>query len=114
MSIFQHPHTITLQTSEELTEPYQDQNGDWVVPEPGDLKTVNQECRAEANSQDNKVSTKDGTKIDFSFMVYLPKDCVEFNYGQKVTIKDNLSNEVIGEADVKRFFRGQMNCRLWV
>jgi hypothetical protein len=111
--VTEYPDIISFTSSQVITEPYQDEKGDWVIPEPGEMLTVSQAGRAEVNSQAVKVPGQNGEKVDFSFMVYLPVDAVEIPYQTQVTIKND-KGETIGKSDVKRFHRATMNARCWI
>ena len=104
----QYPHTITSTVQAVQVEPYQDANGDWVIPAPGATVSLSSECRAKPNDQGKTVNGEDGIILAFSYLVYLPLTSPVFNVGASVAIG------TFGSGTVKRFFRGQLNCMLWV
>lgn len=103
----QYPHTITSSTPSAQVEPFQDANGDWIIPGPGLVDTITSECRAKPNDQGKTVSGIDGIALDFQYLVYLPLTTPDFITGSPVVIPG------VGNGTVKRFFRGQLNCMLW-
>ena len=104
----QYPHTITSTVQAVQVDPYQDENGDWVIPEPGATVELSSECRAKPNDKGNTVNGEDGVVLAFAWLVYLPLSAPDFSTGQTV------SCDQIGTGTVKRFFRGQLNCMMWV
>lgn len=109
--ITQYPHTVEGETETLVTDPYQNDNGDWILPTPGEKQTISCQGRAVPNGNQNKVKGVDGQMINFDFLVYLPQDCPEFAEGQMITVKDGA--KVVDQGTILRFFRGQMNAMLW-
>ena len=108
----QHPHILKFSTGNAVTEPYQDEQGDWVIPSPGEVEITDVKCRAQENIKEEKVMGQDGTKLEFAYMVFMPANCPEIVEGATIEIfKDGNS---FYKGDVRRFFRGQLNARLWV
>lgn len=110
--ITQHPHIIEGETENPVTDAYQDNNGDWVIPEPGMKETISCAGRAVPNGTGSKFKGVDGQLLEFDFLVYLPQDCPEFAEGQMIIVKDGA--KTIEKGAIQRFFRGQMNAMLWV
>lgn len=108
----QYPHVISMETETVITDPYQDDNGDWILPTPGDKVTITSEGRAVPNGKQNKIKGENGLLIEFDFLVYLPQDCLEFAEGQAIVVKSGA--DTIDQGVVQRFFRGQLNAMLWV
>jgi hypothetical protein len=108
----QHPHILKFSTGNTVTEPYQNNDGDWVIPEAGETENTEIKCRAQENSKDAKVVGVDGTKLEFAFMVFMPVDSPEILEGTTIEITNE--GKSFFNGDVKRFFRGQLNSRLWV
>jgi len=106
-------HIIKATSENVQTEPYQDENGDWVLPVPGQKCQIEQQGRAEVNNGPTKVTGVDGIKVDFAYMIYLPIDSYEFYYQQEVEIF-NLEGKKIGGGTVKNFHKGLIGCKLWV
>jgi len=109
----QYPDIIIFPGTNEVTEPYQNGNGDWVLPEPGQVEDITQKCRVEVNNSGSRVPGNDGGYIEYSFMIYLPVDTVEVPFDASIIIKND-KEEQIGKGKTKRFFRGKLNARLWV
>ncbi|MBW6491951.1 MAG: hypothetical protein K0B15_12240 [Lentimicrobium sp.] len=103
-----------------------------INPATGDYytdNTVNQvvnisSCRAEANSEGRKFSNEDGEAYIYQFTVYLPSSVADIAAGTTVQILQKKRwveggtvyyvNQTLFSGAVKRFSRGQLNCRLWV
>lgn len=66
--VVQYPHTATLVTPG--TNATQDADGNW-LPGSEDITTT-LKCRAESASNNGYVSTADGVKVDYSWIVYFP------------------------------------------
>lgn len=111
--VTEYPHTIITNGTELVTEPYQDENGDWVLPAPGEVNLISQKGCAEINGSGAKVPSQGGEKVEYSYMVYLPSNATEIVYGQTVTIKDDKGAQ-IGTGTALAFFRGSMNARVWI
>lgn len=106
--VVQYPHTASFVTPG--TDATQDANGNWV---PGsDEVTTTLKCRAESASNNGYIASTDGTKIDYSWIVYLPLGANAVKVGTNVTV--TWGAETILTDTVKRFSRGQLNCRLWL
>ena len=104
----EYPHIITSQAiAGEQVEPYQDANGDWVIPESL-IDTVQSVGRARPNDAGKLIVGEDGSAVAFGFIVYMPQDAPEFISGSPVVMTG------VGTGSVKRFFRGQLNCQMWV
>lgn len=88
-----------------------EETGDWNAGEPaGELKQLN--CRAEMNGNNRTLAMQDGSKLDYSFVIYLPKgtDVIE----KDIVVEVMSGAEIIVKAPVKQFFKGQLNCKLYV
>ena len=104
----QYPHTIVSESGTNKADATQDVNGNWVIPAPGATVTTTSECRAKPNGEGKTVNGEDGVAIAYDFLIYLPQTAPEFFNGASVTI------DGFGKGLVKRFFRGQLNCMMWV
>jgi len=102
----QYPHQLKVFNTPDAT---QDENGNFSNSVPTLMQTV--ECRAEVNGG-GKFTTVDGEAYSFQFAVFMPLSSPDLAVGGFVQIKSGESELFSGE--VKRFSRGQLNCRLWV
>lgn len=108
----QYFDTIQYRADGSAPAPYQDGKHDWITPaQPGFTNST--PGRAEANSKAESVPTQDGQMIVYTWMLYFPRNCPEFKYGQDLQIVGQDGN-LIGTGTVKRFKRGTMNARVWV
>lgn len=103
----QYPDTATVTyASEATTLP----NGDIV---PGQTITDTFKCRQEPAGRGGFITASDGTQIAFSSNVYADKRTEIVPVGAQISVIDKDANETVS-GTVKRFSRGQLNCRLWV
>lgn len=100
----QYPHILT--TSILNAEAVRDENGNWIQP---DLQPTvyNLPCRAEPNGN-SFITLTDGSKYSYAFVVYLPATTPDIPTDVTVTITGIIT------GTVKQFYRGQLNCRLWL
>ncbi len=105
------PHILKYKTVSTSSEPYQDDDGNWVIPENSEFENV-VKCRAEPNGTGRVIAGEDGKSIVYSYTIYLPKDIKSLNYGQKVDVL--LNDDIIASGTVMMFSRGQMNSRIWI
>jgi len=106
--VAQYPHMITGQTIGIQTQPVLNANGDYVIPAPSGNTTFASLCRARPNGEGKRVVSEDGQTLEFSYLIYLPTSANDFIPGTSITVTG------IYNGIVKRFFRGQLNCMLWV
>lgn len=107
----QYPDTITYQPSALAVK---DANGNMVAGSVG--VPVSSPCRYEAASGNGTVQGVDGSRVNYTALVYLPKDCPKFPEGAEVTVtinREGIEGE-IHKDKVLRFHRGQLNARLWL
>ena len=73
-------------------------------------------CRIEANGSSMKTVYLDGVAHNYSYTIYLDQDCREFHRGEKVRLIGLDDAELKGDKrfEVLKFFRNQLNARLWV
>jgi hypothetical protein len=103
--VVQYPHTLhAVSTSSSL-----DGNGDWTE---NTHTTVEQPCRAEANSKGDTVKTVDGESANYDWDVFLPSSASDVVPGTHVELRNG--ETAFSTGIVKRFVRGQFNCRLWL
>jgi hypothetical protein len=86
------------------------QNGDII---PGSTSEKTFKCRQEPAGKGGFIIAADGTQIAFSSTVYAGVNTSEVTEGARVQIT-NRAGETVLIGTVKRFSRGQLNCRLWV
>jgi len=101
----QYPHTIVVSSF----EPVKDENGDYVTAEPTVIHSG--KCRAEPNGKGEVLRGDNGSEINYSFTVYMPKTDIVFTYNSDVKIE--IGNKLIS-GRVKRHSNGQLNSRVWV
>lgn len=108
----QYPHILKYVPSAEEAE--QDENGNWITPNPdnGSTAEIEIECRAEANDKGRKIAGVDGDMFEFQFVVYLKKSVTPISVNQTIEVYD--AGILIAKANVARFHKGQLNARLWV
>lgn len=106
--VVQYPHKATFTISG--SEATQDSNGDWQAGTPDIETTV--DCRAESASNNGYIASVDSVKIDYSWIVYLPLNTAMIKVGTSVSVIND--TEEILKDTVKRFSRGQLNCRVWL
>ncbi len=108
----QYPHRLYYKPGA-ATEPAPDEDtGDWDIPAGDDtLKEV--KCRAEMNGNNRTLALQDGSKLEYAFVVYLPKGTAQIS---KDVIVEILAEDgtVICKASVKQFHQGQLNRKLYV
>ena len=72
-------------------------------------------CRIEPNGSASQVHYEDGVAHNYSFLVYLDKDCPELHINDRVRLSGldgDISNDK--EFTVLGFFRNQLNAKVWV
>lgn len=102
--VTQYPHTITVTIL--TANAVRDALGNWIQPavEPAEYQV---ECRAEPNGN-RMVVLADGSMIQVAFIVYLPLTAPDIPADTLVSISNG------AKGKVKQFYRGQLNCRLWL
>lgn len=93
---------------------YDPNTGDYTPETPG--STVESKCRYEAASGNGWISTEGGERINYSGIIYLPKDAPQINTGTPITVtinRNGVTDQIIKDK-VLRYFRGQLNARIWV
>lgn len=111
--VTQYPHTATMVTPG--TEATQDADGNWQPGTPDVTTTAS--CRAESSTGDGYISGVDGNKIGYTWIVYLPSGTQKVKVGTSIVVVGpgiEGGTETILEDTVKRFSRGQLNCRIWL
>lgn len=103
----QYPHTITI-TPQPGNSMYT--NGTWLANAPG--SDAEQACRYEPSQIVKKVQVSDGEFLEYKGIVFLPLTSPDIQEG--VTIKITENGKLIVETKSRYFYRGQMNCTLYV
>lgn len=101
----QYPDTIVVTVKADPTEV----NGIYTA---GASTNYTLKCRAEVNGSGKKTLGDDGTLIDYSFDVYLPKMTTVIPRGSGYVLTALNNGTIRGE--VKRASNGQLNSRLWL
>jgi hypothetical protein len=104
----QYPDSITLTVRQ---EPTQDANGIYQAP-TGSRTVYTSNCRAEANSQNRKLSGRDGASIDYAFTVYTPPLGAIIPDGTEYSLATLQNGTFTGK--IKRAINGQFNSTLWL
>lgn len=89
---------------------YEDENGDYHSGESrweGEI-----ECGTVPAGKANEIKFDDGTVKVYSYTVYLPSDCRDFEIGDRVRIKALDGRD--REFEVISFHRYQLQCKMWV
>lgn len=106
--VTKYPHKMTLTITTGST---QDSNGDWIA---GTTMVIEKECRAEPSGGNGYISGPDGSKINYSWIVYMPLPVDKILEGVTIEVIDKKTSESILKDKVIRFSRGQLNARLWL
>jgi hypothetical protein len=102
----QYPHTVTIKT---MTDATQDANGNMVPGVPTDLVMTG---RYEPANGNGTVEATDGTRINYTGIVYLPLPASSLKPGSPVEVKNGATVLCIGK--ILRFSLGQLNARIWL
>ena len=106
--VVQYIHTLTASIQAAGTT---DNSGDY-IPSSSSPATVTQSCRAESSDGSGYITGSDGKRVDFGWIVYMPLEATKLPIGTAVTIVNG--SELVCKDTVKRFSRGQFNCRAWL
>lgn len=111
MVIEQYPHKLrTTTVGSDAT--YDETTGNW-IPGASGTTTTDEKCRAESSQGFGYLTQADGTRIDFSWIIYFPRSVTKKAFGESITVYDE-NNELLLTDTVKRFFRGPLNARAWL
>ena len=103
----QYPHILEYAAVNAST---QDPQGNWVTgSSTGNLE---KQCRAEPNSGNGYLTSEQGVRIDYGWIVYLPLPVEIIPAGTRVEVKKD--GVTIASNTVKRFHEGQLNARIWL
>jgi hypothetical protein len=75
---------------------------------PGEAKTFESKCRSEMNNGARKISGSDGTAIDFTMTIYMPKTTIDIPVNANYVLNGKISGIVKG---AKNF---QLGSVIWV
>lgn len=106
--VIQYPHTITIRTK--AADATQDGSGNWIPGADGSETML--PCRAESSTGSGYISGVEGQQINYSWVVYFPSGAPLIKTGTSVTVMNG--SEIVLTDTVKRFSRGQLNCRAWL
>lgn len=96
-----------------VTNGYLDDSGDWVKGSPG--TPIQGKCRYETTSGSGLIRVADGSRVNYSGIVYLPGDSPEVLEGTVIQVSTNRNGQSQVLKDrVLRFFRGHFNARIWI
>lgn len=104
----QYPHSISIVWNDKPT-----QNGDGDIVQ-GTERTFYSDCRAEPNGKGATSTSPDGTLINYSYTVYMPKGV---NAIEIIPVGASVSLSLYGRVvlcKVKRFDRNFFNAKLWL
>lgn len=101
----QYPDILTYKQVSGGGSTYDD-DGNLVII-PSTEADVSVSCRAEANSSGRYVTGQDGQRLDFAWLVYLPKSVLEIPTGTNVSISRDGKERAAGA--IKRFTINQLN-----
>lgn len=110
--VIQYPDIVSFTDSSDAS--YDPGTGNWTPGAPSAPTTS--KCRYEASSGSGWISTEGGEKINYSGVIYLPQDTPVIKAGTEitVTVKRSGQDDQVIKDKVLRFFRGQLNARVWV
>ena len=107
MTVRQYPHTITIpgKAGESIL-----QDGIWQTQPP--TPSVDQACRYEPSPIAREITLADGSLVRYKGVVYLPLSTPDIE--NQVLVKVTKLAVVVVEAKTIYFYRGQMNCTLYL
>lgn len=79
---------------------------------PGETKSIEYACRVSPNGSGKEVSTIDGQRVVYGYMIHADEGQEEIPFGTIVKVYEN--GNLIAEGKVLRFWDNQMNVRIWV
>jgi hypothetical protein len=108
MVVLQYPHTI------QIPGPVGNSvyiNGAWQT-QPRD-EGVNQICRYEPSAIAKEITLTDGSLVRYKGIAYLPLTSPDIEFQSLIKIVDKNGNLVV-ESKTLYFYRGEMNCTLYI
>lgn len=105
------PHKLEYLAKE---EGYEDENGDYHAG--GQEWKELSECDIVPAGQASQITLPDGTTVQYSYTIYLPRYTREFHVGDRVRIKfyGHGTRLEAQEFSVKGFHPYQLQCKMWV
>ena len=105
------PHILEVLA---ITDGYEDENGDYHEGHEEWVKLC--KCDAVPAGAAREITLPDGTVLQYSYTIYLPKNTCEFHTGAKVRVNffGNGTLQEKKEFSVKGFHRYQHQCKMWV
>lgn len=100
-----------LQTEVQGSEGHYDEAGDYVPGSSSSWEEVSK-CDIVPGGKAATITLPDGTMSNYSYTIYLPKDCKEFNYGDNIRLL--LYGKEVRQFKVLGFHRYQHQCKIWV
>lgn len=97
-----------------VSEGYEDEYGDYHSGSGEWLELC--ECDVVPAGPANQIALPDGTTVQYSYTIYLPRDTREFLVGEKVRVSlfgEGVRREA-REFSVKGFHRYQLQSKMWV
>ena len=108
-----YPHKLIITTITGGTGGYKDDDGYYHKGTDGTTSKEEISCQAVPSSTPHNIITyDDGTQVEYTYSIFLDRNCREFKRDEKVTLQ--LLNGVSHDLTVKDFHRYQSNAKLWV
>lgn len=104
--LIQYPHIASVFGTGQGVR--NENTGDWVAGDPESALTF--KCRAEPQAGNGVIENKDGSVINFNWILYCPLDTPTLLIGTTIIIYGLTQ----GTDMVKRFSKGQLNTRIWL
>ena len=111
MVVIQYPHVMKMGTYHNGSESI-DENGDTIIN--GERTEYDYRCRFEPNSKGEFITSADGGRIEFDWIVYFPLPISGIAEGAVVRGTDSQGSNQFAAGTIKRFNAGQMNARVWI
>jgi len=105
----QYPDTIIITVNPAL---YQDPDTGIYSAATGTPEVKTFGCRAEINGAGRKVTGRDGSSMDYSFVVYLQKTSYTVPFDASYTLNTRDNGQFTGK--VLQAHAGQLNTRIWL
>lgn len=106
--VVQYPYTLYAKNA---PESYQNDDGDWVIGESEFIEIG--KCRDEVNGSGALVTSQDGQKHHYSWLIYAPLKFPKLSPGTEIKVLDD-SNDERMTGKVLRCSKDQFHVRIWV
>jgi hypothetical protein len=103
----QYPQIAKVFVSAKSTK---DVNGDLVA---GAITFTEYKCRAEFMRGGGFIQNADGTRSDFSWLIYMGPITGYIQAGSKMEVRDSDGNLTM-QGTIVRFLKSDFNCRVWL